>query len=312
MPWLKGHNPKIDWENEKITFDSERCITWCLDKSATIYAVSETQAWEENLITRLSEVQTEHLRLGVKKLTPEAKIPTKGSSQAEGHNLYAQETQNIPATGQGIIGTGIAIGLPSDTYRRIAPGSGLAVRHSLTVNAGVIHAEYTGEIKVVLINLGMKDYQVHKGDRIAQLIVERIINDEAILVQDLETTTRGTKGFGSRDKGVTKQVGAVPDCLAISPERVQEDQTPKTATINIQEEAESSLNQKARNDCQEVPRAQVMTKQGSKCARLLIKQPWKVTGRSDEGRSHNQHPKGAERPLASPFKEPSKERQSPR
>ena len=44
MPWLKGHNPKIDWEEQKITFDSERCITWCLNKSATIYAVPENKA----------------------------------------------------------------------------------------------------------------------------------------------------------------------------------------------------------------------------------------------------------------------------
>ena len=49
MPWLKGHNPKIDREEQKITFDSERCITWCLDKSATIYEVPETKAQEHNL-----------------------------------------------------------------------------------------------------------------------------------------------------------------------------------------------------------------------------------------------------------------------
>ena len=112
LPWLKGHNPKIDWENENIIFDSERCITWCLDKSATIYAGPETQAPEENLTTRLSEIQTEDLRLRVKKLTPEARIPTKGSSQAAGHILYAPETQSIPATGQGIIGTGSQLGSP--------------------------------------------------------------------------------------------------------------------------------------------------------------------------------------------------------
>ena len=180
MPWLKGHNPRIDWENEQITFDSERCITWCLDKSATIYAVPENQAREENLTTWLSEIQAEDLRLRVKKLISEARIPTKGSSQAGGQDLYAQETQTIPATGQGIIGTGIAIGLPSGTYGWIAPRSGLAVRHSLMVNAGVIDADYTGEVKVVLINLGTKNYKVHKGDKISQLIVERIINNEAV------------------------------------------------------------------------------------------------------------------------------------
>ena len=98
--------------------------------------------------------------------------------------------------------------------------------------------------------------------------MEKIINDEAIPVQDLEATTRGMKGFGGSDKGVTKQVGAVPDCLVISPGKLQGDQAPTAATINIQEKAESSLNQKTRKDCQEVPRAQAKTKQ-----------PWKVKGR---------------------------------
>ena len=63
MPWLKGHNPKIDWEERKITFDSERCITWYLNKSATIYAVPETKAQEENLITRFADIQTKVQRL---------------------------------------------------------------------------------------------------------------------------------------------------------------------------------------------------------------------------------------------------------
>ena len=216
MPQLKGHNPKSAWENENITFDSKRYITWCLDKSATIYAVPENQAREENLTTRLSEIQAEDLRLPVKKLTLEARIPTKGSSQAAGNDLYAQETQSIPATGQGIIGTGIAIGLPLGTYGRIGPRSGLAAKHSLTVNAAVIEADNTGELKVVLINLGTKDYKFHKGDKIAQLIVERIRNDEAVLVSDFEATIRGTKEFGSSNKGVSKQVGVWPDCLIIS------------------------------------------------------------------------------------------------
>ena len=120
MPWLKGHNPKVDWEERKITLDSERCITWCLDKSATIYAVPETKALESNSITRFSEIQTEDLRLRVKKLTSEARIPIKESSQAAGHDLYAQETKVIPAKGECIIGTRIAIGLPSGTYGRNA------------------------------------------------------------------------------------------------------------------------------------------------------------------------------------------------
>ena len=146
MPWLKEHDPKIDWENEKITVDSECCITWCLDQSATIYAVPEPKAREEDLITGFSEIQIEDQRLQVKRLTSEARIPTKGSKKAAGHALYAQSGTTIPATGQGIIGTGIAISLPLNTDWRIAPRSGLALKHLLAVNARVIDADYTGEI----------------------------------------------------------------------------------------------------------------------------------------------------------------------
>ena len=276
MPWLKGHNPKIDWEGQKITFDSEWCITWCLDKSAMVYAVPEAKAQEENLITRFSKIQTEDLRLWVKKLTSEARILTKGSSQAGGHDLYAQETKIIPAKGQEIIGTGVAIGLPWGTYGRIAPRSGLTVKQYLTVNAGVIDANYTGEVKVVLVNLGTASYKVHEGDKIAQLIVEKIISDKAILVPDLEATTRGTKGFGSSDEGMTKQVGAAPDCLVSMPEKSQDGQIPKPATINIQKKAENLLNQNLRKLCQEAPRAQTMTKQVSACLDCLVSNPRKL------------------------------------
>ena len=99
MRWLKGQNPKIDWEEEKITFDSERYTTWCLDKSATIYAVPETKAQEESLISRFAEIRTEDQRLWVKRLTSEARIPTKGSKKAARHDLYAQSGTTIPAKG---------------------------------------------------------------------------------------------------------------------------------------------------------------------------------------------------------------------
>ena len=184
-----------------------------------------------------------------------------------GNDLYAKEKRTIPAKGQEVIGSGIAIGLPPNTYRRIAPRSGLAVKHFLTVNAGVIDVDYTGEIKIVLVNLGTKKYGINEGDKMAQLIVERIANKEAIHLQDLEAPTRRMKGFGSSDKGVTKQVGVAPDCLVITPGKLEDDQTPKAATINIQKETERMLNQKPRKVCQEIPRIQTMTKQ-----------PWKVTG----------------------------------
>jgi len=82
----------------------------------------------------------------------------KGTARAAGHDLYAIEGTDVPARGQAIVGTGIAIGLPHNTYGRIASRSSLAVKHRLTTNAGVIDSDYRGEVKVVLANLGDQPY----------------------------------------------------------------------------------------------------------------------------------------------------------
>jgi len=105
-------------------------------------------------------------------------VPKKGSARAAGHDLYPNEGTDVPARGQAIVGTGIAIGLPHNTYGRIALGSSLAVKHRLRTNAGVIDSDYRGEGKVVLANLGDQPYRVEKGDRIAQLIIEKFYNRE--------------------------------------------------------------------------------------------------------------------------------------
>ena len=73
----------------------------------------------------------------------------------------------------------------------------MAVKHPIAVNAGVIDSDYTGEIKVVLVNMGNQDYQVKKGDRIAQLIIEKMVQRECYEVQTLEKTNRGQHGFES-------------------------------------------------------------------------------------------------------------------
>ena len=77
--------------------------------------------------------------------------------------MFSTETTTIPAKGQQMIGTGIAIALPPGTYARIAPRSGFAFRHGITTNAGVIDADYRGEVKVLLVNLKEKDYEVKEG-----------------------------------------------------------------------------------------------------------------------------------------------------
>jgi len=111
-----------------------------------------------------------------KKLSDEASVPKKGSARAAGDYLYANEGTDVPARGQAIVATGIDIGLPHNIYGRIAPRSSLAVKHRLMTNAGVIDSDYRGEVKVVLANPGDQPYPVEKGDRIAQLIIEKFDN----------------------------------------------------------------------------------------------------------------------------------------
>jgi len=218
MPWLKEHNPTIDWNDKRITFNRERCTTWCLKSSPVAYTVPEDKALEENLITRFSKVRAKKVpttksgltandqSVRVKKLSAEARVPMKGTARAAGHDLYANEGTDVPARGQAIVGTGIAIGLPHDTYGRIAPRSSLAVKHRLMTHAGVIDSDYRGEVKVVLANIGDQPYRVKKGDRIAQLIIEIFDNNELQEVTQLDDTERGDQGFGSSDTTVDQRV----------------------------------------------------------------------------------------------------------
>jgi len=133
-------------------------------------------------------------------------VPKKGSARAAGHDLYVKEGTDRPARGQAIVGTGIAIGLPHNTYGRIALRSSLAVKHRLMTNAGVIDSDYRGEVKVVLANLGDKPYRLEKGDRIAPLIIERFDTRELEEVTQLDNAERGDQGFGSSDTTMDQEV----------------------------------------------------------------------------------------------------------
>jgi dUTP pyrophosphatase len=83
------------------------------------------------------------------------------------------------------------------TDGRVAPRSGLAAKHSIDTGAGVIDADYRGEVKVILFNFSDTDFAIKEGDRIAQLIIERIYTPEVAVVEKLEESVRGGGGFGS-------------------------------------------------------------------------------------------------------------------
>ena len=148
----------------------------------------------------ISEPEPEESKgIRIKRLSPKATIPTKGSRLAAGHDLYAIKEFVIPAQGQVLAETGIAIGLPKGTYARIPPRSWLASKKDTAINGGVLDADYTGEIKVIMINHGKIDCRMQAGDRIAQMIIERIEMSHMMEVDQLETTERADGGFGSTD-----------------------------------------------------------------------------------------------------------------
>ena len=138
------------------------------------------------------------MSLKVKKLTYDAIVPTRGSDGAVGYDLYSSEDAIVPnQAGRALVGTGITVVLPQGVYGRVAPRSGLAVKHCINVGAGVIDPDYTGEIKVVLFNHGSNDFEVKKGDRIAQLVLERCETPPIEEINIVEDTERGSGGFGS-------------------------------------------------------------------------------------------------------------------
>jgi len=118
---------------------------------------------------------------------------------AAGHYIYALKDGTIPAQRQMLVDTGIPIGVPRGTYGRLAARSGMASKHGVAVGGGVIDGDYTGEVKVILRNHGNTSYEFKPGNRIAQLIVEKIQTHDAMEIDNLEDTERGTWGFGSSD-----------------------------------------------------------------------------------------------------------------
>ncbi|XP_071825214.1 uncharacterized protein [Apostichopus japonicus] len=103
-------------------------------------------------------VPTNKSVLQIAKLTQDAIIPTRGSAQSAGLDLYSSEEAWIPALGKFLVKTGLSIALPDGCYGRVAPRSGLSSKHFVDVGAGVIDQDYRGEVKVLLFNFNRVDY----------------------------------------------------------------------------------------------------------------------------------------------------------
>ncbi|XP_013385023.1 deoxyuridine 5'-triphosphate nucleotidohydrolase, mitochondrial-like [Lingula anatina] len=135
------------------------------------------------------------------KLTENAIAPTKGSHLAAGYDLYSAYDYEVPSKGKVLAKTDIQIAVPDGCYGRVAPRSGLALKNFIDVGAGVIDEDYRGNVGVLLFNFGEQPFKVNKGDRIAQLICERIYLPDIEEVEKLDDTARGEGGFGSTGIG---------------------------------------------------------------------------------------------------------------
>ncbi len=111
----------------------------------------------------------------------------------------ANEEDLIIGIGQRVlVPTGLAIAVPDDCEAQIRPRSGLAIKHGLTLlnSPGTIDSDYRGEIKLIVINLGDKEYILKRGERVAQMVFARVLKPEIVEVEVLAGTDRGTGGFG--------------------------------------------------------------------------------------------------------------------
>jgi dUTP pyrophosphatase len=133
------------------------------------------------------------------RLDPELPVPARAHHDDAGIDLHARSDANLAPGEWAMIPTGIAVAIPEGHAGLVAPRSGLAARHGISVvnGPGVIDAGYRGEINVILINHGTVPLELSRGDRIAQLVVVPVVLPELVEVDELPESTRGAGGFGS-------------------------------------------------------------------------------------------------------------------
>ena len=147
------------------------------------------------------------MQLLVKRLRPDAHLPSRQSDKAAGYDLCACLDEPVTLTPHEIrrIPTGIAIELPDGTAGMVYPRSGLASKFGITlINCvGVVDSDYRGELQVPVVNLSEQPFTIQNGDRIAQLVVTPILSPKLAETDALSNTARGSNGFGST--GISKQ-----------------------------------------------------------------------------------------------------------
>ncbi len=139
------------------------------------------------------------IELPVRRLRPDATLPTRAYAGDAGLDLTACEGIELPAGERAVVGTGIAVAIPDGHAGFVQPRSGLAAKYGISVvnSPGLIDSGYRGEVRVVLLNTGRDAFAVEPGMRIAQLVVLPVPEVEPVEVEELPGAERGVRGFGS-------------------------------------------------------------------------------------------------------------------
>jgi len=129
----------------------------------------------------------------------EALLPKRGHSSDAGLDLRSDEDVGLAPGQFSLVSTGLSMAIPRGWYGMVVPRSGFACKYGVTVvnSPGIIDADYRGEIHVGVINLGPEDFEIRKGDRIAQLVIGCVPDVDMMRVSSLDKTERGKGGFGS-------------------------------------------------------------------------------------------------------------------
>ena len=140
------------------------------------------------------------MKIQIKKLNPEAKMPKYSLAGDAGMDLYSAEDLILKPGEKASVKTGIAIKIPEGYVALFWDKSGISHKFGIKTLGGVIDSNYTGEYIIGLINLGKEDYKIEKGQKIAQVLFQKVETPEIEEVQELEDTNRGANGFGSTGK----------------------------------------------------------------------------------------------------------------
>lgn len=142
------------------------------------------------------------LGVKVKILNPDAIIPKYQTEEAAGFDLHSVDEKTIKAGERDVVKTGLAVALPKGYELQVRPRSGLALKNGITVlnTPGTVDSDYRGELMVILLNTSKEDFVIKKNDRIAQAVIKEILQADFAVVDELDSTERGSGGFGSTGK----------------------------------------------------------------------------------------------------------------